>query len=38
MFPKEYGHVIDFMHVYKEEYEQFGDKIEWLPLEEAKLK
>ena len=38
MFPKEYGHVIDFMHVFKEEFEQFGDRIEWLPLEEAKLK
>ena len=38
MFPKKYGHVIDFMHVYEDEYEQFGDKIEWLELEEAKLK
>lgn len=38
MFPPKYGSVIDFMHVYEEEIELYGDRIEWLPLEEAKLK
>lgn len=38
MFPAKYGRVIDFMHVYDEEIEQYGSQIEWLPLEEAKLK
>ena len=38
LFPEKYGHVIDFMHVFEEEFEQFGDKIEWLALEEAKLR
>ncbi len=38
MFPEKHGPVIDFMHVYEEEIELFGDQIEWLPLEEAKLK
>lgn len=37
MFPAKYGPVIDFMHVYEEEIELYGDQIEWLPLEEAKL-
>ena len=38
MFPEKYGRVIDFMHVYDEEFEEFGDAIEWLPVEEAELK
>lgn len=38
MFPEKYGRVIDFMRVYDEEYEEFGDAIEWLPMEEAELK
>ena len=29
--------IIDFMHVYREEMEKFGDAIEWLPEEEARL-
>ena len=33
MFDKKYGIILDFMHVYNEELEKFGDKIEWLPLE-----
>lgn len=37
MFPAKHGPVIDFMHVYEEEIELFGDQIEWLPQEEAKL-
>ena len=37
MFPKEYGKVIDFMHVYDEEIEQYGKEIIWLPEEETKL-
>ena len=37
MFPPAYGPVIDFMHVYEEEIELFGDQIEWLPQEEAML-
>ena len=35
MFPAKYGRVIDFMHVYEEELELYGDQIEWLPIEEA---
>lgn len=38
MFPAKYGRVIDFMNVYDEEIELYGSQIEWLPLEEAKLK
>ena len=37
MFPAKYGKVIDFMHVYDEEIEQYGHHIEWLALQEAKL-
>ncbi len=38
MFPKRFGRVIDFMHVYEEELEAYGDKIEWLPVQSAALK
>ena len=38
MFPAKYGKVIDFMHVYDEDIALYGDQIEWLPLEEARLK
>lgn len=38
MFPTKYGRVIDYMHVYEEEMEQFGDEIEWLPIESSALK
>lgn len=37
LFPERYGRIIDFMHVYDEEMEAFGDAIEWLPEPEAKL-
>ena len=37
MFPKKYGRVIDFIHVYQEELDTFGDAIEWLPEEEARI-
>lgn len=37
LFPEKYGDIIDFMHVYREEMENFGDAIEWLPEEEAML-
>lgn len=37
MFPAKYGLVIDFMHVDEEDMALFGDQIEWLPMEEAKL-
>lgn len=37
LFPEKYGDIIDFIHVYGEEMEKFGDAIEWLPEEEAKL-
>ena len=37
MFPKSYGTILDFMHVYDEDMAAFGDKIEWLPENEAKL-
>ena len=37
LFPKKYGDIIDFIHVYGEEMEKFGDAIEWLPEEEARL-
>ena len=38
MFPEKYGRVIDFMHVYDEDLAEYGDAIEWLPMEEAELK
>ena len=37
MFPREYGPVIDFTHVFSEEYEELKDKITWLPMETALL-
>ena len=37
LFPKSYGTILDFMHVYDEDMAAFGDKIEWLPEEEAEL-
>jgi hypothetical protein len=37
LFPEKYGDIIDFMHVYREEMKKFGDAIEWLPEEEARL-
>ena len=37
MFPDRYGTILDFMHVYDEDMESFGDKIEWLPEDEARL-
>ena len=38
MFPEEYGRVVDFMHVYDEEIEKFGDQIIWLPMEQAEIR
>ena len=38
MFPAEYGRVVDFMHVYDEEIQEFGLQIIWLPEEPAELK
>lgn len=37
MFPSEYGKVIDFIHVFDEDMEQFGKDITWLPEDAAKL-
>ena len=37
LFPEKYGDIIDFIHVYEEEIENFGDAIEWLPAEKAGL-
>lgn len=37
IFPARYGTVLDFMHVYEDDMTAFGDKIEWLPVREAKL-
>ena len=37
MFPEEWGSVVDFMHVYGEEMEKYGDCITWLPEEPAEL-
>lgn len=37
MFPKSYGTILDFMHVHNEDMAAFGDKIEWLPDNEATL-
>ena len=36
LFPDEYGDIIDFTHVYKEEHNWF-DKITWLPETPARL-
>ena len=37
MFPDRYGHVIDFMHAYSDEYEELKDYIEWLPEDPAEV-
>lgn len=37
MFPAEYGKIVDFMHVYEEEIEEFGGQIIWLPMEQAEI-
>ena len=37
LFPEEYGEIVDFIHVYDDEMSLYGDKIIWLPVEEAKL-
>ena len=37
MFPAKYGRVIDFIHVYEEDLEEFGGAIEWVPEKEARL-
>ena len=37
MFPNEYGKVIDFMHVYEEDFELYKNDIIWLPEDPAKL-
>ena len=37
MFPKSYGTILDFMHVRDEDMAAYGDKIEWLPEDEAAL-
>ena len=37
MFPEEYGHVIDFIHVFDEEVKKYGKDIIWLPLDTANL-
>ena len=37
LFPEKYGGIIDFVLVYGEEKEKFGDAIEWIPEEEAKI-
>ncbi len=36
MFPKEYGRVIDFIHVYEDEEEELK-LVEWLPEDAAML-
>lgn len=37
LFPAEYGHVIDFIHVYDEDMDRYGNQIKWLPEPKAKL-
>ena len=37
MFPSKYGKVIDFIHMYEEEMESFGDAVEWISEKEAEL-
>ena len=37
MFPKKYGRVIDFMHVYDEDIKRFKDHIEWLNEEKTEI-
>ena len=36
LFPDKYGDIVDFMHVYSEDMECYGSKIEWLPVEERR--
>ena len=38
MFPPQYGRILDFMHIYEDEMDEIGNKIEWLAQEEADLK
>ena len=38
MFPKEYGKIIDFMHIYDEDIELYSKDIIWLSTTEVKLK
>ncbi|MBQ9043161.1 MAG: hypothetical protein IJ111_10170, partial [Eggerthellaceae bacterium] len=37
MFLGRYGAILDFIHVYGDDMESFGDEIEWLPTREARL-
>lgn len=37
MFPGRYGTILDFIHVYGDDMESFGDEIEWLPARKARL-
>lgn len=37
LFPAKYGTILDFMHIYEEDMEKFGDQIEWLPEDSASL-
>lgn len=37
MFPAECGRILDFMHVYDEDIDAYGDSIRWLPEEPAEL-
>ena len=37
LIPESYGSVIDFMHVYNDEMEKYGNQIEWIPEEAAHL-
>ena len=37
MFPKKYGNVIDFMHVYNEDMVKYENDITWLPEEPSRL-
>ena len=38
LFPQEYGKILDFMHVYDDEYKLLKKYIQWLPEKSAKLK
>ena len=37
IIPESYGPIIDFMTVYKEDMENYGDQIEWIPEEPVHL-
>lgn len=37
MFPARFGKILDFTHVYEEDVDVYGDAIEWLPVEPARL-